>query len=145
MSLKVIYITVTDASLTIYETNEKYIPKTTTVYKIVDSSEIYIPSQELGEKFLRIEDLQVGDMLKVIFKPISAANINEDIVIRLARLEKEIEDLKAKNNILEAALSNRINITAFQAWISLIEKKLGFSLIDDIGSLTSTLTRLREL
>jgi len=146
MELKTNIFTITEANNTIYDLSEKYVAKTVIAFKIVGSNEVLITAGELGENFIRLDPTEVslGDTIKVVFKTETAASQEESLHIRLAKLEQTISKLEENNKILEEALKNRVNITAFQAWISLLEKKLGINLVDVTGSVTSTLTRLRD-
>lgn len=91
---------------------------------------------ELGEQYLQTPSpIQIGYTLKItytIFGSLGSDSQEEyDMLKRIKDLEGAVESLYVLNKANLEALNKRVNITAFQAWLKLVEKKTGIKLIDE--------------
>lgn len=125
-----------DGKNLIYETSHKYSPNsivsTITTNNITTSINII----ELGETFVELTaPISVGSTLTLTYNiagTLPTDNIEEiDIKQRLVKLEKAVSDMYVVIQAQKEALNNRVNITAFRAWLRLVEKKTGIKLIDE--------------
>ena len=125
-----------DGKNLIYETSHKYSPNsivsTITTNNITTSINII----ELGETFVELTaPISVGSTLTLTYNiagTLPTDNIEEiDIKQRLVKLEKAVSDMYIVIQAQKEALNNRVNITAFRAWLRLVEKKTGIKLIDE--------------
>lgn len=135
-----------DGINTVFQTTKKYSPTTLTA-KMVDTLnvETAVLLTELGENFIQT-NITVPDTytLVVTYTVLGTLpndnQIEFDILARLNALENAIKDLHKIQEAQREAINNRVNITAFQAWIRLVEKKLGIKLINNnLGEISTEL------
>ena len=125
-----------DGENLIYETSNKYSPNS--VVSTITTNNITTPVSiiELGETFVELTSpLSVGSTLTLTYNiagTLPTDNIEDiDIKQRLVKLEKTVSDMYIVIQAQKEALNNRVNITAFRAWLRLVEKKTGIKLIDE--------------
>lgn len=118
---------------TIFKLNNKYSSGTVRGEYYQDGVAVPLTVTELGEDYLEISEVPQGLTIKINYTIFGAiANTQEEFEIkeRLARLEKGMEDMYEIIKAQKEAINNRVNITSFKAWTSLIEKKMGIKLVD---------------
>lgn len=134
---------VSDGTNTIFKTSKKYSTNTLTI--TTNGNTTPISFTELSEEYIQINDVPTsGTQIKIeytILGTLPTDNIEEyDIKERLVQLEKAVESMYVIIKAQELALNNRVNITTFQAWLKLVEKKTGIKLIDsNLGYISSEL------
>lgn len=124
-----------DGVNTVFKTSLNYATNTVTAFLVGDTSITPVTIQTLGEGYIVLDmPPMIGERLKVQYTiegTLPTDNKEEyDIKKRIVELEKAVKALHETNIALTQALNNRINISSFQAWTRLIEKKLGITLID---------------
>lgn len=135
-----------DGVNTIFQTSKKYSPNTITAQAISEGIVTDLAIIQLSDTYIQIDGNapEAGFTIKIEYEilgtlPTDAAE-EYDIKERLVRLERAIEDMYTIIKAQEKALNNRVNITAFQAWLKLVEKKTGIKLIDsNLGYISSEL------
>ena len=89
---------------------------------------------ELGESYIEIPVLPNGYTIVVEYNIAgtlpSESKDEYDLKERIVRLEQGMEDMYEIIKAQKMAIDNRLNITAFRAWIKLVEKKMGIKLIE---------------
>lgn len=134
---------VSDGTNTIFKTSKKYSPGTIIVTIVGEVLPLEIV--ELSNEYVQINSVPTnGLQIKLdyeILGTLPTDNTEEyDIKERLVQLEKAVESMYVIIKAQEAALNNRVNITTFQAWLKLVEKKVGIKLIDsNLGYISSEL------
>lgn len=119
-----------DANNTIYELKEKYSKNSVIAYEVeVDETLTPITVSELGENFVEIQSTNFGKTIKIQYLLLNNYD-TENLMLRLKTLENQIKDLESKNEYLVNSINNRVNITTFQAWVQLIEDKLGIKILE---------------
>ncbi len=121
-----------DGQNTIFQTTKPY--NSGTVEALVDSVKAEV--QELGDGYIMFNDApKKGSEIKITYtvEGTQSPSIVEefDMRKRIVQLEEAVKVLHQSNVMLKEALNNRINVSTFQAWTRLIEKKMGISLIDN--------------
>lgn len=121
-----------DGQNTIFQTTKTYDTGTVGVWS--ESTKVDI--QELGDGYVMLTEApQKGSNIKISYTiegtKTPAATEEFDLKRRLVQLEEAVKVLHQSNIALKEALNNRINVSTFQAWTRLIEKKMGVTLIDD--------------
>lgn len=121
-----------DGQNTIFQTTRAYATGTVEVW--IESTKVDI--QELGDGYVMLTEApQKGSNIKISYTiegtKTPAATEEFDLKRRLVQLEEAVKVLHQSNIALKEALNNRINVSTFQAWTRLIEKKMGVTLIDD--------------
>lgn len=88
---------------------------------------------KLSENTILLEEVVSNDYtIKIEYNTIETSeDSREDLLKRIVKLEEAVKNLNSINQALEAAINNRVNTTAFKAWLRLVEKKTGITLIDD--------------
>lgn len=124
-----------DGVNTVFKTSLNYATNTVVATIVGESSITPIAVQTLGEGYIVLDiPLMINERLKVQYTiegTLPEDNKEEyDIKKRIVELEKAVKALHDTNVALAQAINNRINITSFQAWTRLMEKKLGVTLID---------------
>lgn len=124
-----------DGVNTVFKTSLNYAINTVTAFLVGDTSITPVTVQTLGEGYIVLDmPPMIGERLKVQYTiegTLPTDNKEEyDIKKRIVELERAVKALHETNIALTQALNNRINISAFQAWTRLIEKKLGITLVD---------------
>ena len=122
-----------DGQNTIFQTTKTYDTGTVNVW--VESIKV-TDTQELGAGYVMLSEApQTGADIKITYtiEGTKTPSIAEefDVKKRLVQLEEAVKVLHQSNIALKEALNNRINVSTFQAWTRLIEKKMGVTLIDD--------------
>ena len=125
-----------DGENLIYETSHKYSPNSIVSTITTNSITTSIDIIELGETFIElVSPVSIGSTLTLTYNragTLPTDNIEEiDIKQRLVKLEKTVSDMYIVIQAQKEALNNRVNITAFRAWLRLVEKKTGIKLIDE--------------
>ena len=125
-----------DGANLIYETSNKYSPNSVVSTITTNNITTSINIIELGETFVELTaPISVGSTLTLTYNiagTLPTDNIEEiDIKQRLVKLEKAVSDMYIVIQAQKEALNNRVNITAFRAWLRLVEKKTGIKLIDE--------------
>ena len=125
-----------DGKNLIYETSHKYSPNSVVSTITTNNITTSINIIELGETFVELTaPISVGSTLTLTYNiagTLPTDNIEEiDIKQRLVKLEKAVSDMYIVIQAQKEALNNRVNITAFRAWLRLVEKKTGIKLIDE--------------
>lgn len=134
-----------DGANTIFKTSEKYAEGSLEVVKITSGGEIPVSYTEIGDNYIQLNETILSGVKIILayeqFGTFPSDNEEEyDLKQRIVKLEKAVTDLYYLNKALEKALENRVNITAFQAWLRLVEKKLGIKLIDKgLGNISQAL------
>ena len=127
-----------DGTNTVFLTEKEYEGGTVIVEGKIKGGKSFVKreSQELGNKYVMVlsvpekdEELRITYTIEGTFNPESTTEYN--LIKRVKELEGAVKDLHVSNIALKEALNNRINITTFQAWTRLIEKKTGITLIDN--------------
>lgn len=130
MTLKSEQITQTEVGNEIFQLLVEPVENTINVYKVSGNIETPITYQYLEDRYIQIAPAQpVGTLLKFTYTS-NETNTTEKLLAAVRRLEKDVKFLKEENLDLKEAINNRVNVTAMQAWIRLIEEKLEISLVD---------------
>lgn len=136
---------VSDGTSVIYQTSMKYSPNTVTAKSInLSNDETQLPVTELGEDYIQLPQVPTNYKIEISYNILGTLpednQIEFDILERLHLLEKAVKDLYKIQEVQKEALNNRVNITAFRAWIRLVEKKTGVKLVDqNLGEISSEL------
>ena len=136
---------VSDGTSVIYQTSMKYSPNTVTAKSInLSNDETQLPVTELGEDYIQLPQVPTNYKIEISYNILGTLpednQIEFDILERLHLLEKAVKDLYKIQEAQKEALNNRVNITAFRAWIQLVEKKTGVKLVDqNLGEISSEL------
>lgn len=120
---------------TILKLNNKYSEKTVKGKTIsTNNIEENITIVELGEDYIQIPELPLNYTILIDYNILGTLptdnKIEYDLIERIVRLEKGMEDMYEIIKAQKEALNNRVNITAFKAWTNLIEKKTGIKLVE---------------
>lgn len=126
-----------DGTNTVFQTSKSYATNTVKVWLIRDNSSTPLTEfQELGGGFIMLnaaialnEEIKVEYTLEGTLPTDSREEF--DIKKRLVQLEQAVKLLHESNIALREAIDNRINVSTFQAWTCLIEKKTGITLVDN--------------
>jgi len=123
-----------DGQNTVYQTSKLY--DTGTVSAWIE--DIVTGVQELGDGYVMLdktpkkgEEVKISYTIEGTVKTVTTTPEEYDVKKRLVQLEEAVKALHQSNIALKEALNNRINVSTFQAWTRLIEKKMGITLIDD--------------
>ena len=126
-----------DGSITIFETSKNYISGTIVVYDVTSGSPVLVTNtvREIGGTYLEVTPApDTGTILRITYEVYEVVPDNQEaaftLIQRVKDLEIAVENLYKLNKVLEESISNRVNITSFQAWLRLVEKKLGIKIID---------------
>lgn len=125
-----------DGSNTIFQTVKKYVIDTIKVWRVLEEGLVETTDfQVLGDGYIMLNfTLLLNEEVKVSYtiEGTSVEDVKEDFDIRkrIVQLEQAVEALHLSNVALKEALNNRINVSTFQAWTRLIEKKTGITMID---------------
>lgn len=119
----------------ILKLSNKYSPTTVSAKSVSKTNVVEnITIIELGESYIEIPVLP-NDYTIVVEYNIAGTLPSEskdeyDLKERIVRLEQGMEDMYEIIKAQKMAIDNRLNITAFRAWIKLVEKKMGIKLIE---------------
>lgn len=136
---------VSDGINTVFNTKHNYASKTV---KVQIDNKKYDLFEELGNNFILFPTApDKGALVNIEYTLEGSVDPNTqdeyDIKKRLAQLEETVLALNESNILLKKALDNRISASAFEAWITLIEKKLGITLSDSsLGHVSKELYKL---
>lgn len=124
-----------DGINTVFKTSERYDANSLEGFKIdANNNSTPITLISLGLDYIQVEGtiIEVGEKLKVTYNAYGSTTINNqsELVGRIVQLEKAVEGLYELNKALKEGLNNRVNVTTFQAWLRLVEKKLGIDIVD---------------
>lgn len=125
-----------DGVNTVFKTIEKYTEGSLSVKLIkTDQTEELVNFVELGEQYVQLLSTPlIGEKIVLTYQLFSKSDMSKEeeyeLRERIVKLEKAIEDLYILNKANQEALKHRVNITAFQSWLRLVEKKTGIKLID---------------
>ena len=113
----------------------KYSPTTVSAKSVSETNVVEnITIIELGESYIEIPVLPNGYTIVVEYNIAgtlpSESKDEYDLKERIVRLEQGMEDMYEIIKAQKMAIDNRLNITAFRAWIKLVEKKMGIKLIE---------------
>ena len=119
----------------ILKLSNKYSPTTVSAKSVSDTNVVEnITIIELGESYIEIPVLPNGYTIVVKYNIAgtlpSESKDEYDLKERIVRLEQGMEDMYEIIKAQKMAIDNRLNITAFRAWIKLVEKKMGIKLIE---------------
>lgn len=119
----------------ILKLSNKYSPTTVSAKSVSDTNVVKnITIIELGESYIEIPVLPNGYTIVVEYNIAgtlpSESKDEYDLKERIVRLEQGMEDMYEIIKAQKMAIDNRLNITAFRAWIKLVEKKMGIKLIE---------------
>ena len=119
----------------ILKLNNKYSPTTVSAKSVSETNVVEnITIIELGESYIEIPVLPNGYTIVVEYNIAgtlpSESKDEYDLKERIVRLEQGMEDMYEIIKAQKMAIDNRLNITAFRAWIKLVEKKMGIKLIE---------------
>ena len=119
----------------ILKLSNKYSPTTVSAKSVSETNVVEnITSIELGESYIEIPVLPNGYTIVVEYNIAgtlpSESKDEYDLKERIVRLEQGMEDMYEIIKAQKMAIDNRLNITAFRAWIKLVEKKMGIKLIE---------------
>ena len=119
----------------ILKLSNKYSPTTVSAKSISETNVVEnITIIELGESYIEIPVLPNGYTIVVKYNIAgtlpSESKDEYDLKERIVRLEQGMEDMYEIIKAQKMAIDNRLNITAFRAWIKLVEKKMGIKLIE---------------
>lgn len=137
---------ISDGINTIFKTSKKYSPNTLSAKMFdPDNNDTIVLLTELGEDFIQT-NITVPETYKLVvtYTVIGTLpndnKIEYDILKRLNLLENAVKDLYKIQEAQREALNNRVNITAFRAWIKLVEKKTGINLVNgNLGEISTEL------
>lgn len=119
----------------ILKLSNKYSPTTVSAKSVSKTNVVKnITIIELGESYIEIPVLPNGYTIVVEYNIAgtlpSESKDEYDLKERIVRLEQGMEDMYEIIKAQKMAIDNRLNITAFRAWIKLVEKKMGIKLIE---------------
>ena len=119
----------------ILKLSNKYSPTTVSAKSVSETNVVKnITIIELGESYIEIPVLPKGYTIVVEYNIAgtlpSESKDEYDLKERIVRLEQGMEDMYEIIKAQKMAIDNRLNITAFRAWIKLVEKKMGIKLIE---------------
>lgn len=119
----------------ILKLSNKYSPTTVSAKSVSETNVVKnITIIELGESYIEIPVLPNGYTIVVEYNIAgtlpSESKDEYDLKERIVRLEQGMEDMYEIIKAQKMAIDNRLNITAFRAWIKLVEKKMGIKLIE---------------
>ncbi len=119
----------------ILKLSNKYSPTTVSAKSVSETNVVEnITIIELGESYIEIPVLPNGYTIVVEYNIAgtlpSESKDEYDLKERIVRLEQGMEDMYEIIKAQKMAIDNRLNITAFRAWIKLVEKKMGIKLIE---------------
>lgn len=119
----------------ILKLSNKYSPTTVSAKSVSETNAVEnITIIELGESYIEIPVLPNGYTIVVEYNIAgtlpSESKDEYDLKERIVRLEQGMEDMYEIIKAQKMAIDNRLNITAFRAWIKLVEKKMGIKLIE---------------
>ena len=119
----------------ILKLSNKYSPTTVSAKSVSETNVVEnITIIELGESYIEIPVLPNGYTIVVEYNIAwtlpSDSKDEYDLKERIVRLEQGMEDMYEIIKAQKMAIDNRLNITAFRAWIKLVEKKMGIKLIE---------------
>ncbi len=119
----------------ILKLSNKYSPTTVSAKSVSKTNVVEnITIIELGESYIEIPVLPNGYTIVVEYNIVgtlpSESKDEYDLKERIVRLEQGMEDMYEIIKAQKMAIDNRLNITAFRAWIKLVEKKMGIKLIE---------------
>ena len=119
----------------ILKLSNKYSPTTVSAKSVSKTNVVEnITIIELGESYIEIPVLPNGYTIVVKYNIAgtlpSESKDEYDLKERIVRLEQGMEDMYEIIKAQKMAIDNRLNITAFRAWIKLVEKKMGIKLIE---------------
>ena len=119
----------------ILKLRNKYSPTTVSAKSVSETNVVEnITIIELGESYIEIPVLPNGYTIVVEYNIAgtlpSESKDEYDLKERIVRLEQGMEDMYEIIKAQKMAIDNRLNITAFRAWIKLVEKKMGIKLIE---------------
>ncbi len=119
----------------ILKLSNKYSPTTVSAKSVSKTNVVEnITIIELGESYIEIPVLPNGYTIVVEYNIAgtlpSESKDEYDLKERIVRLEQGMEDMYEIIKAQKMAIDNRLNITAFRAWIKLVEKKMGIKLIE---------------
>ena len=119
----------------ILKLSNKYSPTTVSAKSVSETNVAEnITMIELGESYIEIPVLPNGYTIVVEYNIAgtlpSESKDEYDLKERIVRLEQGMEDMYEIIKAQKMAIDNRLNITAFRAWIKLVEKKMGIKLIE---------------
>ena len=119
----------------ILKLSNKYSPTTVSAKSVSEKNVVEnITIIELGESYIEIPVLPNGYTIVVEYNIAgtlpSESKDEYDLKERIVRLEQGMEDMYEIIKAQKMAIDNRLNITAFRAWIKLVEKKMGIKLIE---------------
>lgn len=119
----------------ILKLSNKYSPTTVFAKSVSETNVVEnITIMELGEYYIEIPSLPNGYTIVVEYNIAgtlpSESKDEYDLKERIVRLEQGMEDMYEIIKAQKMAIDNRLNITAFRAWIKLVEKKMGIKLIE---------------
>lgn len=136
-----------DGINTVFQTSENYSPNTITglIIHADNTTTPIVTIIELGLNYIQLnQTVALNDKLRLEYEILGTLDSDPteefDLKERLRKLENAVIDLYTINKALEAAINNRVNITAFKAWTKLIEKKTGIKLVEtNLGHISSEL------
>jgi len=104
---------------------------------------------ELGENYIEIPEVPIDYKIiieYVIIGTLPTDNETEyDLKQRINVLEKAVQNLMTIVEAQKLAINNRVSITSFRAWTSLIEKKTGITLVEgNLNHLSKELYNTRK-
>lgn len=135
--IKTELVTIEDANNLVIELVENYSENTVVCFKIDGNSETELTITELGENFIQIPQVTLNSILKINYVPKSEIPL-DTLHTELRSLKEKVNFLLEENEKLTKAIDNRVSITTFQSWITLIEDKLGIRLDTNLLPLYST-------
>ena len=111
----------------ILKLSNKYSPTTVSAKSVSETNVVEnITIIELGESYIEIPVLPNGYTIVVEYNIAgtlpSESKDEYDLKERIVRLEQGMEDMYEIIKAQKMAIDNRLNITAFRAWIKLVEK-----------------------
>ena len=125
-----------DIGNVVYTTKFNYISKTVFAYYIdSNQNKINLIVEESGENYVVILDTQNQTKIYITYdyKSVDSGvdkRVEYELRERIVQLEEAVESLLKIVQAQKKAIDNRVNITSFQAWTNLIEKKIGEKLIE---------------
>lgn len=138
-------IKILDNSNSLYEVLEEYLSGSVKIFLIneVDSSETeltpIIDFAELGEKFIIINNVPAtNSYIKIAYRIMPLIQNKNELYLEIKSLKEELQNLKVELEKTKVAVDNRVNVSTFQAWITLIENELGIKLEQNLKQLYST-------
>lgn len=100
--------------------------------------------QEISDTFILLPEApERGSTIQVSYDEVGKEIVPSlSVIKRIKDLENEVSYLKVKNKEYEEALQNRLSVSTFQAWVRLIEGRLGEPLIkENLTAIADTLQR----